>query len=104
MRRGGAQDETDKLHAATLLFSVLSLRPSIMHRLVDSLIVLLCAAEMTLSQEWDCSTDAGQMAFLLAGAMNAPECYTPIIALITLGHLPTTSQIEVVSHRMRNNA
>ena len=69
-----------------------------MHRLFAFLFVLLCAAETTLSQESDCSTEAGRSAFLRNGAATYPECYIPVMNLTELYQIPTASQIKLVSY------
>ena len=74
-----------------------------MNHLFCSLVVVLCAAQVTLTQ--DCSTEAGQLEFLRKGAETDPDCYNPVIKLrMSDGDdLPTTAQIEVVSIRYSIN-
>ena len=67
-----------------------------MGRLIVSLFVLTCIVQAALCQA-DCSTETGQIAFLRAGAIDNPNCYNPILFLVTLGQLPTAAQISVVS-------
>ena len=45
----------------------------------------------------DCSTTSGQLGFLQKGAESNPECYNPVINLITSDTAPTPTQIEGVS-------
>ena len=68
-----------------------------MDQLIVPLVVLLCAAQTALSQEFDCSTTSGQLGFLQKGAESDPECYNPVINLITSDTEPTPTQIEGVS-------
>ena len=73
-----------------------------MGSLVVSLVVLLCAAQATPGEKIDCSTEAGQMAFLQNGARSDPDCYNPIIRLVAsqgeVLNLPTPDQLKVVSN------
>ena len=48
-------------------------------------VVLLCVAQTTLGQDFDCRTDAGQLAFLQNGARTDPDCYNLIINRILSG-------------------
>ena len=59
--------------------------------------MLLCAAQLTLCQEFDCSTKEGQLAFLQRGAETDPGCYNPVIGVLVSDDLPTANQIEDVS-------
>ena len=52
-----------------------------MGRAFISLLVFLCAAQVALSQ--DCATEAGHIEFLENGAQDNPDCYDPLIALVS---------------------
>ena len=67
-----------------------------MDHLIPPLIVLLCAAQTVLSQEFDCLTLSGQLGFLQNGAQSDPGCYDPVITLVTTGRAPSPAQIEEV--------
>ena len=68
-----------------------------MHRLVVYLVVLLCATQATLGQQFDCSTEAGQILFLQNGARSDPDCYNPILNLVNSRQIPSAGEIEDVS-------
>lgn len=74
-----------------------------MQRLV-SLVVILCVAQRTLGQGFDCSTEAGQIAFLENGALTDPNCYNPILSLVVSDRIPTTAETEIVSETLDSSA
>ena len=74
-----------------------------MQRLV-SLVVILCVAQRTLGQGFDCSTEAGQIAFLQNGALTDPNCYNPILNLVVADRQLTTAETEVVSETLDSSA
>ena len=63
---------------------------------LTAIVMMLCAAQSTLCQEFDCSTDSGQLAFLLNGAQSDPACYNPIINLLVSGDNLSPTEIEEV--------
>ena len=81
-----------------------------MDHLIAPLVVLLCAAQTSLSQEFDCSTTSGHLGFLQKGAESNPGCYNPVINLITSDTAPTPTQIEgvnegkLVTYALQNTA
>ena len=70
-----------------------------MARRIASIAVLLCAAQATLCQTFDCASESGELAFLQNGAERDPACYNPIISLLVNDRYPTPAQIEDVSAR-----
>jgi hypothetical protein len=56
-------------------------------------VVLLCVGQWALGQDFDCSTSAGQAAYLKKE--TAPECYNPLLDLRN-GTQPTAAQVEFV--------
>ena len=60
-----------------------------------SLLVLLCAAQLALCQ--DCATEEGQIEFVENGAQSNPDCYKPLLTLITGEGSFLPSQLSDVS-------
>ena len=60
-------------------------------------VVLACAGQWAVAQDFDCNTDAGQVGFLENGARTDPNCYNPVLGLIRGESSPSLAEIAVVS-------
>ena len=70
-----------------------------MSRAIFSLVVLFCAAHVTLSQ--DCATEHGQLQFLQEKAESDPECYNPLINSLLNEQDPSPEELSTVSTSFR---
>ena len=77
-----------------------------MERLIF-IVLLLCVAQATLVQAFNCNTDAGKLGFLRNGSRSDPHCFNPVIDEIFLGVPPGASDLNFVSTKYsiaKNNA
>ena len=70
-----------------------------MVRCVLALFALLCGTQLALSQDPDCSTEAGRLAFLTESAKTDSDCYTPLFKLASSDddYDISTKDVEAVS-------
>ena len=61
------------------------------------IVVLACAGQWAVAQDFDCNTDAGQDGFLENGARTDPNCYNPVLGLKRDDSIPNFAEIAVVS-------
>ena len=61
------------------------------------IVVLACAGQWAVAQDFDCNTDAGQDGFLENGARTDPNCYNPVLGLKRDDSIPSFAEIAVVS-------
>ena len=60
-------------------------------------VVLACAGQWAVAQNFDCNSDAGQVGFLENGARTDPNCYNPVLGRIRGDSSPSLAEIQVVS-------